>query len=781
MLADRIQRIGTSATLRITAKAKAMRAEGIDVIDLSVGEPDFPTPRNVKEAAKSAIDHDFTKYTANEGIPELREAICRRLREEHQLEYSPEQVIVSCGAKQSLANLCTVLLNKGDEVIVPVPYWVSYPSMISLAKGEPVLVRTTEENGFCMTPEQLKEAISSRTKALILNNPSNPTGAAYEREQLVELAEIAAQEGLFIIADEIYEKLVYDGYRFYSVASLGEKIRQKTILINGVSKAYSMTGWRIGWAIGPREIISGMNAVQSHTTSNANSVAQMASLEALQGPQGDIYRMVSEFQRRRDVMLFKLRSIPGVSCFRPKGAFYLFPNFSAYYNKEHNGTLIRNSHGLAYYLLKEAHVALVPGDGFGADEFMRFSYATSIENIEEGMERVIEAMARLQTPKKVVQVELENTQTLVRSFVETETAVTAEMRDALVSEADAHLSFDNYYEWNVNIAGLVIQLRTNHRHLYDFWFENFYPAQLEADIEPHGILYAVGWIPGREPRGYYHADTRTALLLKSAYYAQLRSMAMGMVADAIGHQPDVHLIRGFCVDFEGNGIALIGASGTGKLGQLARLLRREKVRLVSDDAIFLRFGRREVAAETVERKFHMKTNLVEKMPELEALFARSKCENVVTRKEDCTNEKCLRNEECVLDRGAPYCFIGADNSYAMLDPYWIGGTEKHVKRTKLQVLVHFRREAFAPAIQRLSSEEALSILERGASSSGSRSTPFFNPHLLGQTEERIAAQRRHFERLLSLVPFYSVNTQAVASSEIERYLCDLLTGQKVPG
>ncbi len=781
MLADRIQRIGTSATLRITAKAKAMKAEGIDVIDLSVGEPDFPTPRNVKEAAKRAIDHDFTKYTATEGIPELREAICRRLREDHQLEYSPDQVIVSCGAKQSLANLCTALLNKGDEVIIPVPYWVSYPSMVSLAKGEPVFVRTTEENGFCMTPEQLKESISSRTKALILNNPSNPTGAAYERDALGELAEIAVQEGLFIIADEIYEKLVYDGFRFYSVASFGEKIRQRTILVNGVSKAYSMTGWRIGWAIGPREIIGGMNAVQSHTTSNANSVAQMASLEALQGPQGDIFRMVSEFQRRRDLMLFKLRSIPGVSCFRPKGAFYLFPNFSAYYNKEHNGTLIRNSHGLAYYLLKHAHVALVPGDGFGADEFLRFSYATSVENIEEGMGRVIEAMARLQTPKKVVQVELENTQTLVRSFVETETAVTAEMRAALVAEADAHLSFDNYYEWNVNIAGLVIQLRTNHRHLYDFWFENFYPAQLEADIEPHGILYAVGWIPGREPRGYYHADTRTALLFKSAYYAQLRSLAMGMVADAIGHQPDVHLIRGFCVDFEGNGIALIGASGTGKVGQLARLLRREKVRLVADDAIFLRFGRREVAAETIERKFLMKTNLVEKMPELETLFARSKCENVITRKEDCTNEKCLRNEECVLDHGAPYCFIGADNSYAMLDPYWIGGTEKHSKRTRLQALVHFHREAFAPAIQRLNSEEALSILERGASSSGSRSTPFFNPHLLGQTEERIAAQRRHFERLLSLVPCYSVNTQAVASSEIERYLCDILTGQKVPG
>jgi aspartate/methionine/tyrosine aminotransferase len=780
MLADRIQRIGTSATLRISAKAKALMAEGIDVIDLSVGEPDFPTPYNVKEAAKRAIDEDFTKYTLNEGIIELRQAICRRLHEDHQLTYSPDQVIVSCGAKQSLANLCTALLNKGDEVIIPVPYWVSYPPMVSLAKGEPVLVRTTEENGFCMTPDQLKAAISSNTKAVIINNPCNPTGAAYERDQLAALAEIAVQEGLYIIADEIYEKLVYDGFRFCSIASLGEKIRERTILVNGVSKAYSMTGWRIGWAIGPKEIIGGMSAVQSHSTSNANSVAQMASLEALRGPQGEIFRMVSEFQRRRDAMLFRMRSIPGVSCYQPKGAFYLFPNFSAYYNKEYDGTLVRNSHGLAFYLLKHAHVAVVPGDGFGDDKFLRFSYATSLERIEEGMERVIDAVARLQTPKKVVQVELANTQTVIRSFVETETSVTPEMREALVAEADAHLSYDNYYEWNVNIAGLVIQLRTNHRHLYDFWFENFYPAQLEADIEPHGTIYAVGWIPGREPRAYYHAETRTALLFKSAYYAQLRSLAIGMVADAISHQTDLHLMRGFCVDFEGNGIALVGASGTGKVGQLARLLRREHTRLVSDDTIFLRFGRREVIAETAERKFFMKTNLVKKMPELDPLFARSRCENVVTRKEDCGDERCLRSEECVLDRGAPYCFTGADNSYAMLDPYWIGGIEKHVKRTRLRALVHFHREGFAPPIKRLNAEEALWTLERGASAgAGSRSVPFFNPHLLGQTEERLSVQRRHFERLLSLVPFYSVNTEAAAASEIERHLCDILAGQKV--
>ncbi len=780
MLADRIQRIGTSATLRINAKAKALMAEGIDVVDLSVGEPDFPTPYNVKEAAKRAIDEDFTKYTINEGILELRKAICRRLHEEHGLTYSPDEVIVCCGAKHCLANLCTALLNKGDEVIIPVPYWVSYPAMVTLAKGASVLVRTTEENGFCLTPDQLKAAISSNTKALILNNPSNPTGGGYERSQLQELVDIAVQEGLYIIADEIYEKLVYDGFRFHTIGSLGDKVRERTILVNGVSKAYSMTGWRIGWAVGPKEIIRGMAAVQSHSTSNANSVAQMASLEALRGPQGDIYRMVSEFQRRRDTMLFKLRSIPGVSCFRPKGAFYLFPNFSAYYNKEFEGTLIRNSHGLAYYLLKHAHVAVVPGDGFGDDNFLRFSYATSLERIEEGMERVIDAVGQLQTPRKVAQVELANTQTRVRSFVETETSLTAEMREALVAEADAHLSYDNYYEWNVNIAGVVLQLRTNHRHLYDFWVENFYPAQLEADIEPHGIVYAVGWIPGREPRAYYHSDTHTALLFKSAYYAQLRSLAIGLVADFMDRQPDLHLIRGFCVDFDGNGIALIGAPGTGKIGQLARLLKRDRVRLIADDAIFLRFGRREVAAETAERKFFMKTNLVKKIPELEALFVRSKCENVVTRKEDCMDESCMRSDECVLDRGAAYCFVGSDSSYAMLDPYWIGGTEKHAKRTRLQALVHFRRETFEPPIKRLNPEEALRILEQGSSPAGAKSVPFFNPHLLGQTEERLAVQKRHYQKLLSLVPFFSVNTETGTASEIERYLCDILAGEKVP-
>ncbi|MBU1706558.1 pyridoxal phosphate-dependent aminotransferase, partial [bacterium] len=283
MLADRIQRIGTSATLRISAKAKALKAEGIDVIDLSVGEPDFPTPHNIKEAAKRAIDENFTKYTLNAGMLELRQAICREFSRTHGLEYSPEQVIVSCGAKQCLANLCTALLNKGDEVIIPIPYWVSYPAMVSLAKGVPVFVQTTEENGFRITPEQFKAALSSKTKAIIINNPSNPTGATYEREELAELAEIAVQEGLYIIADEIYEKLVYDGYRFTSIGSLGDKVRQRTVLVNGVSKAYSMTGWRLGWAVGPQEIISGMGAVQSHTTSNANSIAQMASIEALNG------------------------------------------------------------------------------------------------------------------------------------------------------------------------------------------------------------------------------------------------------------------------------------------------------------------------------------------------------------------------------------------------------------------------------------------------------------------------------------------------------------------
>jgi aspartate/methionine/tyrosine aminotransferase len=400
-VARRIERISLSPTLKITAKAQAMKKEGIDVIDLSVGEPDFPTPENIKNAAKRAIDSDFTKYTANEGIIELKQAIIQKFRKENGVKYELDEVIVSSGAKNCLYNLCVALLNKGEEVIIPAPHWVSYPQQVRLVKANPVIIQTKEENEFRITLEELKSAITFNTKALILNNPCNPTGTVYSREELKELAKIALEEGIYIIMDEIYEKIVYDGFQFCSIASLGEEIKQKSIVINGVSKAYSMTGWRIGYACGPREIIQAMSKVQSHNTSNACSISQMASLEALTGPQNEVNKMVAEFQKRRNYMWERLQTIPNISCVYPKGAFYLFPNFSYYYDKEFEGVPIRNSYGLAYYLLQHARVTVVPGDAFGDDNFIRLSYATSMENIEEGMNRIIEALRKLKdSPQK---------------------------------------------------------------------------------------------------------------------------------------------------------------------------------------------------------------------------------------------------------------------------------------------------------------------------------------------------------------------------------------------
>ncbi len=374
-LADRLQRIGESATLRISGKAKQLREQGIDVIDLSIGEPDFPTPQNIKVAGQKAIEENFTHYTPNPGIPQLKEAIIKKLKRDNGLEYSPNQVIVSTGAKNCLYNLCVAVLNKGEEAIIPAPYWVSYPAMVSLAKGVPVYVKCREENNFLMTPKDFAESITPRTKCVFLNNPSNPTGCAYPREHLEEIIDIAVRENILIIADEIYEKLVYDGFKFYSAASISPKARDITVLINGLSKSYSMTGWRLGYAAGPADIISAMNLVQGHNTSNACSISQKAAIEALNGPQLDIEKMVYEFQRRRDLALSRLRSIPGLSCPTPKGAFYLFVNFSNYFDKEHHGHPIRNSYGLAYYLMKEAHVAVVPGDAFGMEGYLRLSVA----------------------------------------------------------------------------------------------------------------------------------------------------------------------------------------------------------------------------------------------------------------------------------------------------------------------------------------------------------------------------------------------------------------------
>lgn len=781
MIADRIQQIGFSPTLRINAKAQAMRAEGIDIIDLSVGEPDFATPENIKMAGKKAIDENFTKYTANSGIADLKENIIRRIFNDYGLKYEKDQIIVSSGAKNSLYNVCMALLDAGQEAIIPAPYWVSYPHMVKLAKGTPVFIPTREENGFKLTAKDLSRAINSNTKALILNNPSNPTGTVYSREELEEIAEIAVDEGLIIIADEVYDKLIYDGFRFFCIATLSEKIKQRTVIINGVSKAYAMTGWRIGYAAGPKDIIAAMDKVQSHSTSNASSISQKASVEAYGGPQHEINKMVSEFQQRRNFLHYKLTQIPKVSCYKSQGAFYLFPNFSAYFDHAYEGNLIRNSHGLAYYLLKHAHVAIVPGDAFGAENFIRLSYANSMPNLEKAMQRIIDAMAKLQPIKKTSRKPLNNTVTKRKTDVEVEAGISLEMRDAVVAESEAFMTFEGYYEWNVNIAGIIVQLRTNSPHLYDFWVENFYPAQLETDLEPHAIVYAVNWITGREPRIFYNSDTRTAFYFKSAYYPQLRSLVLGMVIDVTEKLYDLHAIRAQSIDISGRGVLLIGSPGTGKMGQFAELLKRADTKLHSNDTVFVRYYGNEALADVAERKFMMKTNFVEKYPQLASLFDISKCENVITSKDECDNEKCKRDDNCRLDRGAPYCFSASTKSVAMLDPYWLNGAEKHVKRTSVKWVLLFRKDPISPPIQKLKPEDALKFLEEGRSQTGQggiQRVPFFNPHILIKSMDRIELQKRYFARLLKIAPCYVFNASAESADKIRDRIFAIVDGDE---
>jgi aspartate/methionine/tyrosine aminotransferase len=381
--------------MKVAAEAKRLKAEGIDVIDLSVGEPDFPTPQNIKDAAKKAIDENQTKYTINSGTVELRNSIVNKFKKDNNLNYTINEIIVSSGAKQSIFNAILSTVSKDDEVIVPAPYWVSYPEMISLAEGKTVVIETSEENGFRITPEQLEAAVTPKTKLFILCNPSNPTGSAYNKKQLEKIAEVVQRHNFLVLSDEIYEKLLYDNFEFISFASINNQMKEKTILVNGVSKTYSMTGWRIGYTAGPEEIIKAMDKIQSHSTSNASSISQQATIESLNGPHEYLRLMQIEFHKRRDFLYDQLLSIEGISCYKPEGAFYLFPNFSSYTNKSYNGTRINNSLDLAMYVLNEARIALVPGSAFGAEGFMRFSYANSIEKLSEAVERLKSALSKL--------------------------------------------------------------------------------------------------------------------------------------------------------------------------------------------------------------------------------------------------------------------------------------------------------------------------------------------------------------------------------------------------
>jgi len=396
LLSKRVQRIKPSLTIESTIKAEAMKAEGVDVVDFGAGEPDFETPENIKEAAIQAIHEGFTKYTVVGGIPELKDAIIEKLERENRLTYRRSEIVVSCGAKHSLYNLSQALFDAGDEVVIPSPYWVSYPDQVDLADATPIFVETSEEGAFKMTGESLKKVLSSRTKAIILNSPCNPTGTAYTRQELEEIAEIALSKRLYIISDEIYEHIVYDGYCPVSIASLSEEIKHLAILVNGVSKSYSMTGWRIGYAAGPQEIIAAMTKIQGQSTTSPPSISQKASIEALRHSEKSVKMMAAEFEKRRNYVYERLSTIEGVSCFKPIGAFYVFPNISQLFGKSYKGWKIVNSSDLAAYLLEEARVMTVAGIGFGDDRYIRISYATSMENLKEGLDRIERAVAKLE-------------------------------------------------------------------------------------------------------------------------------------------------------------------------------------------------------------------------------------------------------------------------------------------------------------------------------------------------------------------------------------------------
>lgn len=392
LLSPRLGPIAPSATMAIDARQKAMRRQGLPVLSFGAGEPDFPTPEPIAEAGVAAIHDGHTKYTAVNGIPELREAIAGRLRDDLGLHYSAEQIVVTNGAKEALYNTFQALLAPGDEVIVPAPYWVSYEAQILLAGGVPVIVPTDEEHGFKLQPEQLRAHLTPRTRLLVLNTPCNPTGAVYSAAELRALGEALRDTSVGVVSDEIYQRISYNGPSPSFPASAPD-LFDRTILINGASKAYSMTGWRIGFAAGPIEAIRAMNTIQSHSTSNANSIAQYAALEAFHGPQDEVDRMAEAFRERRDVIVGLLNQIPGIRCASPDGAFYAFPNVKAALGRTLKGTRIDSSLDLATYLLESVYVATVPGEAFGTPGYLRMSYACSMSTIREGLSRIAAALA----------------------------------------------------------------------------------------------------------------------------------------------------------------------------------------------------------------------------------------------------------------------------------------------------------------------------------------------------------------------------------------------------
>jgi aspartate aminotransferase len=388
-LASRLNNVKETITLALGAKAKEMKAQGFDVINLSVGEPDFDTPNNIKEAAIRALNSVFTKYTPVSGIPELKEAIIKKFKDENNLEYKKENIIVTCGAKHALYNIMQAILNPDDEVIIVSPYWVTYPAQVMLAGGKPVILETLPENEYKITPSNLEKLITNKTKAIILNSPNNPTGSVYTKNELTEISTILKNKDIFVISDDIYERLIYNEEKFYNLPMIDQYFFDKTIIVNGVSKTYAMTGWRIGYAAGPKHIISAMNTIQGQSTSGTTSFAQKGSVEAILGNQDSVSHMRIEYKKRRDLAYDLIKKIPGIKIFeKPEGAFFLFIDVREVLNK----TKIKTTLELANHILEKFYVVTVPGKDFGMEGFMRISYATSEKNIIEGMKRIEESI-----------------------------------------------------------------------------------------------------------------------------------------------------------------------------------------------------------------------------------------------------------------------------------------------------------------------------------------------------------------------------------------------------
>lgn len=384
-VSKKISNIAPSMTLAVDSKLKQMIADGVKVYGFGVGEPDFDTPKYIRDAAVEAMNKGLTRYTPAQGTMDLRKAICAKLERENGLKYEPNQIIASSGAKHSLSNAFAAILNPGDEVIVPIPYWVSYTEIIKLNDGVPVLVSTKKENNFKMTKEELINALTPKSKAILINSPSNPTGAVYSEQELRDIAEVAVANNLYVVADEIYERLTYDGKKHISIASFGSEIKELTILINGMSKSYAMTGWRLGYAAGNEKLIKAMSSVQSHAVSHPNSITQYASAAALNGPQDDLKRMVQEFEKRRIYMYERINAMEGLSCIKPEGAFYVYVDISNYIGKELCGVKLNSSLDFSQVMLEKGHVAVIPGTAFGTDNYIRLSYATSMEIIRDGL------------------------------------------------------------------------------------------------------------------------------------------------------------------------------------------------------------------------------------------------------------------------------------------------------------------------------------------------------------------------------------------------------------